>query len=764
MLAASKDRPWIRMFEFFFKYPPAIFSKGKLALLQPWPLWLLFVLLIAAAGGLYWNMRQRHVALSRLRSTLIWLMQTAMIALILFMLWHPAISVARLRPQQNVVAVLVDHSRSMGLVDDGKQRLQSAEDLLNSQLVPELSRKFQVRMYEFGRDAARIDQPRDLKADDNATRIGDSLKHIASEAGTMPLGAIVLLTDGGDNTGGIDRETIAQLRQLRVPVHTIGFGPDHFARDIEVEDVALPARALPNSKISARVAFKQHGYPQAKAKLIVHENGKAIAQQEITLKPDAEQSESVVFDSGAAGAHSFSIGIEPLQGEENVQNNAMVRLVNVAEKPMRILYFEGEPRWDFKFIRRALMDTDDQTIQLTTVLRTTQNKTYTQWTSGPEDRTGIEDGFPTKPEDLFRYDGLIIGSVEASYFTPAQQQMIRDFADKRGGGVLFTAGRYSLNDGGYANSPLAEMMPLRMTNDKTFVRNFADATLTPAGEENSICRLAEGRGPNLARWKTMPKLANYAVMGAPKPGAVVLMNVAEAGHRATPLLAIENYGHGRTAILATEGTWRWKMLQDHTDTTDFTFWKQLMRWLVTETPGQVTTSTPHLVLSDETQVSLHAVVRDKTYDPVPGATVQALVTRPDGGSSVISMKPDPLEPGTYTADYAADKAGAYVVEVAANQDKTDLGRDTLTFRREDGVAENFGAAQNKDLLEKLSSDTNGNYYTPAKAKRLADEIAVSEAGITAHDNLDIWDMPILFLLVLLIRGGEWLLRRKWGVV
>ncbi len=101
---------------------------------------------------------------------------------------------------------------------------------------------------------------------------------------------------------------------------------------------------------------------------------------------------------------------------------------------------------------------------------------------------------------------------------------------------------------------------------------------------------------------------------------------------------------------------------------------------------------------------------------------------------------------------------------SARQDKTELGRDTLTFRREDGVAENFGAAQNRDLLEKLSSDTGGNYYTPANAKRLPGEVAVSEAGITAHDNLDIWDMPILFLLVILIRGGEWLLRRKWGVV
>ncbi|HVW85701.1 MAG TPA: vWA domain-containing protein, partial [Bryobacteraceae bacterium] len=335
------------MFELLFKYPPAIFAKGKLALLSPWPLWLMFALLAVAAGGLYWNMRQRRAALSNIRSTAIWLMQTAMIAVLLFMLWHPAISVARLRPQQNVVAVLVDHSRSMGISDDGKPRLQAAEDLLNTQLLPPLSSKFQVRMYEFGRDAARIDHARNLKADDNATRISDSLKHIASEAGTMPLGAIVLMTDGGDNTGGIDRETIAQLRQLRVPVHTIGFGPDHFSKDIEVEDVALPARALPNSRVSARVAFRQHGYPGEKVRLVVRENGHPLAQQEITLKPDVEQSESVLFNSGAAGAHSFQIGIEPVAGEENVQNNSMVRLVNVSAKPMRILYFEGEPRWDF---------------------------------------------------------------------------------------------------------------------------------------------------------------------------------------------------------------------------------------------------------------------------------------------------------------------------------------------------------------------------------------------------------------------------------
>ena len=121
---------------------------------------MLLLVVLAAGGGCIGSCGNGATALSRVRLIAIGIAQTAMIAIILFMLWHPAMSVARLRPQQNVIAVLVDDSRSMGLVDpngNGKTRLQNAEDLLNNQLVPELSKKFQIRLYSFGHDAARID-------------------------------------------------------------------------------------------------------------------------------------------------------------------------------------------------------------------------------------------------------------------------------------------------------------------------------------------------------------------------------------------------------------------------------------------------------------------------------------------------------------------------------------------------------------------------------------------------------------------------------
>jgi hypothetical protein len=130
----------------------------------------------------------------------------------------------------------------------------------------------------------------------------------------------------------------------------------------------------------------------------------------------------------------------------------------------------------------------------------------------------------------------------------------------------------------------------------------------------------------------------------------------------------------------------------------------------------------------------------------------------------VEMLPDPIETGVYTADWTAPKPGSYLVEVTANRGTEELGRDTMTFRREDGIAENFHIGQNRELLQKLSSETGGRYYKPEDAQKLGKEISYSDAGITVRETRDLWDMPILFLLLLGLRSGEWLLRRKWGVI
>src|SRR5260370_14859167 len=328
-----------------------------------------------------------------------------------------------------------------------------------------------------------------------------------------------------------------------------------------------------------------------------------------------------------------------------------------------------------------------------------------------------------------------MGDVEANYFTPTQQELIREFANRRGGGVLFLGGRETLSDGGYQRSPLNELLPVKLLDRKdTFHRDPAKFELSPLGRDNIICRFDEHADRNVERWKKMPVLADFQEVGDPKPGAVVLAELNASGKRKSPLLVTETYGRGRTALFATSGSWRWKMLQDHTDRTHAMFWEQLLRWLVTDAPGRVMASTPRNVLADDTKVQLRVEVRDKTFNPLSNVRVEARIAGPEGIASVVELNPAPLEEGIYTAEYTAEKPGSYVAEVVVQQppgakpDADDMGRDVLTFRREDGVAENFRVAQNRELLEKLAEQTGGRYYTAADMGKLPEQISFSGPG------------------------------------
>jgi uncharacterized membrane protein len=459
---------------------------------------------------------------------------------------------------------------------------------------------------------------------------------------------------------------------------------------------------------------------------------------------------------------SFDISIDPMPNEENPRNNKVTRLVNVDARKPRILYLEGEPRWEFKFLRRAVEE--DRTIDLVTILRTTQNKIYRQGVANDKE---LEDGFPTKVEELFGFEGLILGSVDAAYLSQSQQELIRQFVDRRGGGLLFLGGKDGLADGGYKKSVLSELLPTILPDrNNTFVRMGATVELTSFGRDNLITRIEEDPDKNVERWKKLPYVMNFQDPGQPKPGATVLADAIPMGGGGgrIPLLTIQNFGRGRTAIFATGGSWRWQMLQPVADKSHEMFYQQLLRWLVSETPRSVIGSTPRQLLADESHVKFRAEVRDKTYSAAGDATVEAHILGPEGIAEAVEMRPEPLEQGVYSAEWTSPKPGSYLVEMVAKRGTEELGRDVLTFRREDGVAENFKVEQNKDLLQKLSSETGGRYYTPSDAKKLPNEISFSEAGVNVRETRDLWDMPVIFLLLLGLRSSEWLLRRRWGVI
>jgi hypothetical protein len=164
-------------------------------------------------------------------------------------------------------------------------------------------------------------------------------------------------------------------------------------------------------------------------------------------------------------------------------------------------------------------------------------------------------------------------------------------------------------------------------------------------------------------------------------------------------------------------------------------------------------------------VQLTAQVHDRQFQPSADAHVTAHIVGPEGVNALLDLAPSQETPGLYQAEWTAEKPGAYLAEITAESGQSqELGRDTLTFQRENGVAENFHTGQNRRLLEQLASQTGGRYWKPSEVKDLPRDISYSEAGISVRSTKELWDMPIVFLLLLGLPIAEWLLRRKWGVV
>jgi uncharacterized membrane protein len=760
------------MFQFLFKYPSPVFTKGRFVLLGAWPAWLLPVLIFASAGGLAllirWRMPSFTAHLQGWRSWVIWGMQSALVALILFLLWQPAMLISELNSQQNMIAVVVDDSRSMAIADsDGKAREAAALALLEGGLLAQLRKRFQTRVYRLGSGVSRSDAPETIAPAEAATHIGDGLKQLVAETADLPVGAILLLSDGGDNAAaggpGISPDAMQALKNRRLPVHTVGFGMESTAHDLEIEDVSIAAHATAGARVTTTFTLTQHGYAGQKATLAVRDGEKTLAQREIVLEANGRiQSEELFFPAGAAGAKSLTFAAEPLANEENIANNAVRRPILVSDAKRRILYIEGEPRWDYKFIRRA--EDDDPTVQIVSMLRTSENKVYRQ---GINDPTELASGFPVRPEDLFGYSGIIIGSVAADYFTPLQQELLREYVDRRGGGILFLGGRSSLSDGGWGASSLNDLLPTFLpAGNHNFHRNPATVELTAAGMDSSITRLLDDKQKNAERWRRLTYLADYEDAGSPKPGATVLAEM-NAGHRRLPLLVTQSYGHGRTAILATGGTWRWQMSEALGDPSHDRFWQQLLRWLVSESPGPLAASMPTRLLMDEGRVGLTAQVHDRQFQPAVDAHVSAHIVGPEGLDALVELTPSADSPGQYQAEWTAEKPGSYLAEISAESTQSppqELGRDVLTFQRENGVEESFHTEQNRRLLEQLASNTGGRYWKPADLKNLPRDISYSEAGISVRTTKELWDMPVVFLMLLGLPTTEWLLRRKWGVL
>ena len=743
------------MFPLLFKYSPWAYRAGDFAFASSWPLWLMFVLLGAGVALITWSLlRQKFLGTGQ--RVLLGTLQALFLAILLFMIWQPVLHVERVRDRENVVAVVMDASASMAHGENERSRLQEAVTALQNGPLESLRKTFAVRLFSFADEVGPIKDLKDVPPPGPQTRIGDALEAVLQTSASAPLSGVVIVTDGAENGGTLTEERLAGIAGFGVPVHTVGVGPERITNDLELDSVSLAQEATPGEILTAEVSIRHD--TKGQTRLRVYDGPKLLAAQKIELSADAGiTTYNIEVPAGEAGVRDLRFTVDPLENERNVINNSRMHVVDVSTRRRHILYIEGEPRWEYKFMRRAAAT--DPSLRLVSMVRATPHRYYRQGVESPNELSG---GFPRSASDLFTYDAVIIGSLEAAALSAEQQQLLKDFVDKRGGGLLMIAGRDGLSDGGWGRVPIAETLPATLVNaaQPTFSPMQVKPRLTLYGAESAITRLHADARRNAALWEELPPVADYQPLGRLKPGAVVLLG-GMVGNRAQPLLIWQRYGRGRTFMLASGSTWRWKMRLPSTDTRHHTFWRQFLHGLAADSPQRAALATDRKVYDDERRVTLQAEVRDETFEPINNAIVEVEVVSEKGVRFTQPMRPSGDGDGRYVAVVDADAPGLYRVTMNARVGEKTVGTAETHFRRDDGIAEHFNTHQNRPLLERVAQATGGRYWTLDQLDGLADAMRYSKAGIVERQTLDLWNLPILFLLLLLLKGTEWFLRLRW---
>jgi uncharacterized membrane protein len=526
--------------------------------------------------------------------------------------------------------------------------------------------------------------------------------------------------------------------------------------DLELVDVSVPGKALPGSTVAARVTIL-HDAP-ATANVKVYDGDELVELVAVELLPGAGTTSAWIDVTLAdAGPHELAFSVERADAattEIELRNNARAALVNVASQQYRILYFEGEPRWEYKFMRRAVQDDED--LGISTLLRVSPNKFYRQGIESPDELAG---GFPDSRDALFAYHALIIGSVEAALLSTEQQELIRDFVSERGGSLLMLAGPSGLGNGGWGQSAIADVLPVRLpaSTADSFHRKKAGVVMTPQGAGSLLLRLDSDIEQNSQAWQALPEVADYQVTGEPKPAAMTLLNAStELGE--IPLFVTQHYGRGHAYVLATGGTWRWQMSMPLEDLKHETFWRQVLRAMVASAPDSVSLSAS----SDAADgaISLRAEFHDAGFRPVDDIGVTAVASHESGESVSVVLQPGG-QPGVFTGRFEPNESGTWYIEAVAQRDGEPVAVSRSSVLYESGQAEYFGIRSNHGLLQRLSEATGGRYFEPGDLTALPDLLRYSSAGITETEYRPIWDAPIVFILLLLLKGGEWMLRRRW---
>jgi uncharacterized membrane protein len=661
-----------------------------------------------------------------------------------------------------VVAVLLDASRSMSLSDvDGQPRIDVARQLLQ-QIRPALQQRFRTEVWTFGDGLARLETER-VSATQRHSDLSGALRAIRERYRERRVAGVLVFSDGGD-TG--TRDAAAAVEDGAVPVYAVGVGAPQVDSDLEVQDVSAGEVALAESSVDLTVAAISRG-SAAPFDIRILENGQPVDVRRVT--PAADGSPVRAVFTVAPPRHTaavYTVEIPSAAGELVGDNNRRSVLVEPPGPRRRILMIEGAPGFEHAFIKRAL--TTDSGIELDSVVRKGRDArgdaTYFVQADGAR-APRLATGFPQERAALYGYDAVILANLESDALSRGQLQMLADFVDTRGGGLLVLGAR-SFAQQGYAGTPLDEVLPLQLTGRGSGVVRASAADgprlavrLTSDGMSHPVMRINGTPDDTQKRWTALPALAGVASLGALRPGAEALALVnGSDGFR--PLVAVQRYGQGRSMVFAGEASWRWRMQMPSTDRSYEMFWRQAGRWIAAGAPPRVSTG---VLTAGDARTTIAVDVRADDFTPIGDADVPLRITHPDGRVEETSARVEDTRTGRYTAEFTFDAPGIYRVAASARRAGDALGTHERWLLVGGSELEMADPRLNADVLRRVAVASGGAYVSAADAGRLPELLAAAAAAPASPRMAELWHTPWVFMALVLMLAAEWILRRRWGL-
>ncbi len=791
-------------------------SSGTLHFGSPEWFWAVAALVAASLGLAWWNSRrgQWHGA-----SSLVGLAcRSLALILIGLAILNPVRTLMEPRSQANQIALLIDNSESLQL-SDRNEKLRRADRLMeainpDAKWLTGLSAHFQMRQYEFDSRVHGVDPGHIPDFQGRATALRNALENVRNRHAGQSLAGIVVMTDG--NATDWPDAGKADLTGLP-PIYTIPIGSDAPAHDVAVTEARSRVSPFEDAPVRIEAIVQAKGYEgrEVVAQLLAIPSRTNLSTQPKVVAESSQRAETndsrlvfsfenkpdgsgLLFYQVRAAARDELSQFEPGKPtlEATLANNRRTVVADRGTRVHRILYVCGHPNWEFKFLNRAL--SDDAEMQLTALIRVARREAKFSFrgrsgeSSNPlfrgfdrtneeterydqpviirlntRDELELKEGFPTKAEDLYAFDAVVLDDLESAFFTSGQMQLLQRFVSERGGALLMLGGADSLAHGQYHRTAVGEMLPVYLDGPaQSKVIGPARLEVTREGMLESWLRQ---RGTEREELDRLKKLANVQIINEVrgiKPGAVTVMRLVDAKGATYPGLITQRFGRGRTAALTVGDLWHTGLGTEEGQKDLARFWRQLARWLVADVPGRVSVEVIPESADGEARSRLRVQVRDAAFQPVDQAAV-TLDVQPMGGltNGPLHLEADAVnEPGVYETSYSPREAGGYRVDVQATEPSgLASGRATAGFTS-DAESEEFRSLNvNRTLLAELAQQTGGAMIELNDLGKLEEKIRQRPAPFMEPVTRMLWHRPLLLIAALTLLGIEWGLRRRAGL-